>query len=121
MSDIGSLKAVGLKILIDDADQPKYVLDKGKGESGMSIVAREGDTIEWTTKDKNFTIDFDNPPGAPFNDWNGDHRKPSRQVGGGPGHSLSGTISASATAIVYKYTVVGPSGKKLDPRIIVDH
>jgi hypothetical protein len=106
-----------LKVLLNKDDEPKFVCEPGSDGDAMNVIVRGGDQIEWTsTGNKDFTIEFENPPGSPFVGG-----VLSLASGGNP-PKVVGTIVASAPDVLYKYSVYGPQPKrvKLDPQIIID-
>jgi hypothetical protein len=106
-----------LKVLLNTADEPKFVCEPGPDGDAMNVIVRGGDQIEWTsTGNKNFTIEFQNPPGSPF-----EGGVLLLDSGGNP-PKVVGTIVAGAPEVLYKYSVLGPppNKAKLDPQIIID-
>jgi hypothetical protein len=115
-----------LRILIDNNDRPKYVIDADATRGAMSLVARSLEKIEWMVHDrkkgKQFWIQFvtinpdgsKQPSGSPFSDvaWQGGRRQ---SVDG----RLDGTIDPDAPDVIYSYSVEY-SGNLLDPAIIID-
>ena len=115
-----------LRILIDNNDKPKYVIDADATKGAMSLVVRPLEKIEWKVhegkKGKKFTIQFvtidaqggKQPSASPFSD--AEWQSGSRESEDG---RLEGTIDPNAPDVIYTYNVKY-SGNLLDPAIIID-